>query len=98
MAFSIICFTKIITLAIASYLFILVGFLWCQVRTFYSPLRKKRYTLLPEGTDVHIQQHIHQKDLILCLPLYYYAKVLVELEKHRQGIRLCYVAYNQMKY
>ena len=30
---------------------------------------------------VHIQQHIHQKDLILCLPLYYYGKVIAELQK-----------------
>ena len=38
-------------------------------------------TLLPECADVHIQQHINRKYLNLCLPLYYYAKVLVELEK-----------------
>ena len=34
-----------------------------------------------DGTDVRIQQHIHQKDLNLCLPLYQYGKVIVELEK-----------------
>ena len=34
-----------------------------------------------EGTDAHIQQNIHQKDLDFCLPLYFYAKVIVELEK-----------------
>ena len=28
----------------------------------YCPLRKRRCALLPEGTDVHIWQHIHQKD------------------------------------
>ena len=39
------------------------------------------YTLLPEVTDVHIKQHNHQKDLNLCLSLYYYRKVIVELEK-----------------
>ena len=44
-------------------------------------LRKKRCTLPPEGADVYIQQHIHQKDLNLCLPLHDYAKVIVELEK-----------------
>ena len=48
---------------------------------FYCLLRKKRCTLLPDGTDVRIQQHIHQKDLNLCLPLYQYGKVIVELEK-----------------
>ena len=26
-----------------------------------------RYAILPEGTGVHIQQHIHQNDLNLCL-------------------------------
>ena len=59
-----------------------VNLLWCQMCTFYCPLRQKRCTLLPKGTDEHIQQHIHQKDLNLCLPLYYYAKVSVELEKN----------------
>ena len=34
-------------------------------------------TLLPEGTDVHTQQHIHQKHFKLCLPLSYYGKVIV---------------------
>ena len=38
--------------------------------------------VLPEGTDVHIQQHNHQKDLNLCLSLYYYGKVIVELAKN----------------
>ena len=48
----------------------------------YYPLGKKRHNILPEGTDVHIQQHIHQKDLNLFLTLYYYGKVYVELEKN----------------
>ena len=38
------------------------NFLYCQICKSYCPLRKKRRTLLPEGTDVHIWQHIHQKD------------------------------------
>ena len=74
------------TLATAPFLFILVGvlclpvnLLWCQLCTFYCPL--SRYTLFPEGKDVHIQQHIHKKDLKLFLPLYHYAKVIAELEK-----------------
>ena len=79
------CSTKILTLVIAPFLFILVvssvNLQWFQVCTFYCPLRKKRCTIFVEGTDVHIQECIHQKDLNLCLPLYYYAKVTVELEK-----------------
>ena len=31
--------------------------------------------------NVHIQQHIHQKDVYLWLPLCYYGNVIVELEK-----------------
>ena len=31
--------------------------------------------------NVHIQQHIHQKDVYLWLPLYYYGNVIFELEK-----------------
>ena len=69
-----------------------MNLLWCQVCIFYCSLSKKRGTLLPEGTDIHIQQHIHQKDLNFCLKLYYYArlgcyiitmqsKVIVELAK-----------------
>ena len=42
------------------------------------------YTLFPEGTDIyHIQQHSHQKDLNLCLSLYYYGKDIVELKENR---------------
>ena len=54
-----------------------MNLLWCQVYTFYYLLSKKMSTLLPEGTDVHIQQHIHQKHFNLCLPLSYYGKVIV---------------------
>ena len=43
---------------------------------------EKRCTLLPEGTDAHIHQYIHQNDLDLCPPLYHYDKVIVELEKN----------------
>ena len=82
MPYSIPSSTKILTLPIAPFLFILLGvfclsvnLLWCQVCTFYCPL------ILPEGIYVHIQYHIHQKDFNLCLSLYYYGKVTVELEK-----------------
>ena len=45
---------------------------------------KKRYTRLPEGTDIHIQQHNHQKYLNPCLSRYYYRKVIAELENSKQ--------------
>ena len=45
----------------------------------YCAPRKKSYTVLPEGTDIHIQQHNHQKDLNICLSLYYYDKVIGEV-------------------
>ena len=92
MPYSIPSSTKILTLATATapFSFILVGILclsvnllWCQVCTFYCPLKKKRCTLFPEGTDIHNQQHIHQKYLNLCLPLDYYAKIDFKLEKTR---------------
>ena len=31
--------------------------------------------------DVRIQQHIHQKDLNLCVPLYYYKTVISEMKE-----------------
>ena len=71
---------------LAPFLFILLGLsvnlLWYQGCTFYCAPRKKGYTLLLEGTDVNIQQHNHQQDLNPCLSLYYYGKVIVELEKN----------------
>ena len=71
--YSITCSTKVLTLAIARFLFVLVGVL-CElsmvlVMHFYCPLRKKRYIIFPEGRDVHNQQHVDQKDLNLCLTL-----------------------------
>ena len=63
----------------------------CQLCTFYYPLRKKRCILLPEGTDVHIQQCIREEDLKLCLPSY--PKVIVELEKNKK-LNCIYGAYN----
>ena len=41
----------------------------------------RRDIILLEGTDVHIQQYIHQKDLNLCLTSFDYAKVIDKLEK-----------------
>ena len=48
--------------------------------------RKKKCTLLPECTDVHIQQHNHQKDLNLFRSLFYHCKGVVELEKTRRTV------------
>ena len=92
---SITCSSKILTLAIAPFLFILVGVLFefAMVSGVYIllSLRKKRSVLLSVDTHVHIQQHIHQKDLNLCLALHYYAKVVVELKKTqtRNSTALC---------
>ena len=58
------------------YLVSSVSLVWCQVCTFCFPLRNMRCTLLPEGTDVHIPKHIHEKGLKLGLPLLYYVKTL----------------------
>ena len=62
--------TQILILAIVTLLFIsvsiLVNLLCCQMCTFYCPLRKNRCTVLPEGTDVHIWQHIKKN-----IPLVY---------------------------
>ena len=78
MSYSITCFTKTLTFEIGPFLLISVGVLCESVMApdvyIYRTLRKKRCTL-PEGTYVHIRHHIRQKDLKLCLPLYYYAKV-----------------------
>ena len=66
MPYRIICFTKILTLAIASFLFILVGVIYefavvSGVYILLSPQEEEvHYNILHEGTDVQIQQHIYQ--------------------------------------
>ena len=76
--------TKVLTLTTAPFLFISVGALSACEFAMVPGLdillcpRKKRYTLLPESTDIHIQQQNHRKDLNPCLSLYYYGKVIVE--------------------
>ena len=87
MSYSIPSSTKIITLATAQFLFILVGALsiyeFAIVPAVNILLRsQEEEILLPDGPDVHIQQHSHQKHLNPCLSLYYYGKVIVELEKN----------------
>ena len=105
MSYSITCSTKILTLIIAPFLFISVDVLckfdtvpgvYCLLFPQEEDVREKRYTLLPERADLHIRQHIHQKDLNLYLPLYGYAIVFFK-KKHKQGIQLSYEAYNQTK-
>ena len=60
MPYRIICFTKILTLAVAPFLFILVGVI-CEfdiVPAVYLSLfpqeEEVHYTIPPEGTDVQI--------------------------------------------
>ena len=65
--------------------------------TCYCHLRKKRFIILPKGTDVHIQQHIHQKDLNLCLHCITMPRLLLNWKKQKQDIQLCYSAYNKTK-
>ena len=67
MPYRIICFTRILTLAIASFLFILVDVV-CEfaiVPGVYILLslqeKEVHYTILLKGTDVQIQQHIYQR-------------------------------------
>ena len=48
--------------------------IWRDLK-FYCAPRKTRWTFLPEGTDIHIQQHNHQTDLNHRPPLlYHYGK------------------------
>ena len=88
MPYSIPSSPKILTLVTASILFILVGTLsvweFAMVPGVYILLCSQEEKLL---FFLHIQLHNHQKDLSLCLSLYYYGKVIVKLEKkYKQGI------------
>ena len=75
MSYNIACSTKILTLVIASFLFISAGVL-CEftivpdIHILLFPHEEDLYSSA-EGTDVHTWQHTHQKDVKLCLPLYY---------------------------
>ena len=44
-----------------------------------------------------IQQHIHQKDLNLCLHHVTMRRLLLNWKKHKQEVQLCYGAYNETK-
>ena len=84
MSYSIPSSTKILTLATALVLLILVSVL----SVYEFAVVPRLYILLsPQEEEVHrrvvqIQQHLHQKDLKLCIPLYHYGKVIAELEKN----------------
>ena len=87
MSYSIPSSTKILNLTTAPFLFILVSALsvckFAMVPGVYIllyPLEEEVHS--SSWGHGHIQQHNHQKDLNPCLSLYYYGKVIVELEKN----------------
>ena len=48
-------------------------------------------TILPEGTDVYIQQQNHEKYLNLCLTSYMtMPRLLMNWNKQKHGIQSCY--------
>ena len=64
---------------------------------------KKRCTLLPEGTDMHIHHCNDRKDLNPCLSLYYCGKVIVELENNTSkefncGYGVCNLTSDQLAF
>ena len=59
--------------------------------------QEEEVNILPESTDVHIQNYIHQKDLNLCLTDMAMSRLLMNCKKHKGGIQLCYGAYNETK-
>ena len=92
MPYSITCTTKILILAIVKILFILVDVLceFTMVLGVHILLSRQEEEVhySSEGTDVHTHQHIHQKDLNFCMTSYYFAKLLLNSKKHKQGIQL----------
>ena len=95
MPVSITCSAKILTFAIATFLFILVG-IPCE----FVMVPGVYILLPPQEVEVHSSCWVHRcihsaahssKRFKLCLPLHYYAKVLVELEKkYRKWIQVRY--------
>ena len=109
MSYSIPSSIKILTLTAAPFLFISVAALsiceFSMVPGVYVLLcpQEKRYTLLPEGTDIQIQRHNHRKDLNPCLSLYYCGKVIVELENNTSkefncGYGVCNLTSDQLAF
>ena len=88
MPFSIPSFNKIFILVTAPFLFILFGALsvckFAMVLGVYILLCPQKEKV--HSSFLHIQLHNHQKDLNPCLSLYYYGKVIDELEKVQKGI------------
>ena len=75
---------------------VLVNLLWCSVSTFYCPLRKKRCTLLPEGTE-STHSAVHSSKRTFVCHYITMLRLLLNWKKHKQGIQLCYSTYNQTK-
>ena len=46
------------------------------------------FLFISVGVLCKFEERIHQKDLNLCLPLYYYVKVIVELTQTRNSTEL----------
>ena len=92
MSYSVTCSTKILTFAIAPFLFIFVGMI-CEfamvpeVYILLSP-QEEEVHFLPEGTDVHIHVTMHH----VTMP-----KLLLNWKKHKQEIQLFYGAYGEIK-
>ena len=82
--YSLPSFNKTLTLTTAPFLVpsLSANLPWCQECIFYCGPRKKRYTLPPEGTDIHIQQHNHRKDLNPCLSLIIMTRSLLNWKIH----------------
>ena len=85
MPYNFICSTKILTLAMALFLFILVG-AFCE----FAMVLGEYILLSSQEEEVHFSSWGHKcthsaanssKDLNPCLPLYCHPKVIVELEK-----------------
>ena len=104
MSYNITCSTKILTLTIAPSF----NFKWSSLWICYCP-RCVRFTA-PSGRVgalFFLRRQMYtfgrtfiKKDLNLCLPLNYYAKIIVELgkiQKRNSTVLRCY-AYNQTKY
>ena len=79
--------TKILVYFYNSTIFVYFGWYPLCLWICYGA-RSVHFTVSPgrKGTlfFLHIQLHNHQKDLNPCLWLYYYGKVIVELEKNKQ--------------
>ena len=89
MSSSITCPTKILTLEIVSFLFILVGVLckFTMVPGLY---------IFPQAKEVHCSSRGHR---VTHSAAHYITMTmfLMNWKKHKQGIQLCYGVYNETK-